>query len=96
MELKKFEAALRSMATKRGYAESTANIDKEQERRRNAFDESYRIFERILGDIFDKNSEVDQDIAIEKVKGKIRSVLGIEELTKKRSESGSFYKPQVK
>lgn len=84
LELEKFEVALRTMAAKYGYADAVRANPNKGESYLSALDESYQLFERILGDIFDKANKLDEDIAIEKVKTKIRAVLGIEELTRIR------------
>ena len=84
VELDKFESAVRSIATKTGLAESLISNPKEAAAGFKAHAEAQELFSNVLGTLYDNSQPIDNDLAVEKVKAKIRDILGIEQLTKIR------------
>jgi len=84
MELDKFESAVRSVGTRTGLAQSLSNSSSEAEKGLKARNETRDLFAKILGEYYGNDQTIDDDLSVEKVKTKIRDILGIEELTKIR------------
>jgi hypothetical protein len=84
IELNKFESAVRSVGTRTGLAESFSNSPSEAEKGLKARHEAEDLFVKILGEYYGNDQTIDDELAVEKVKAKIRGILGIEELTKIR------------
>lgn len=84
IELDKFESAVRSVGTRTGLAQSLSTSPSEAEKGLEARREAEDLFKKILDEYYGNYQTIDNDIAVEKVKAKIRGILGIEELTKIR------------
>lgn len=85
LNLQPFEKALRKMGALEHLADALAGKEN-AEKRSEAIKESYKLFEDLMGsqDIDSKDPENLSDIAVENIKEKIRSILGINELTEIR------------
>ena len=83
LQLKPFEYAVRRIGTRSGFAEDLADDSKDKSK---AISESYDVFRKVMGldDIKAEDSDKKNVIAEENVKEKIRSILGINELTEIR------------
>ena len=84
LELDKFESAVRSVGTRTGLAQSLSNNPSDAKKGLKASREAKELLAKILGEYYGNDQTIDNDIAVEKVKAKIRGILGIEELTKIR------------
>jgi len=84
IELDKFETAVRSVGARSGLAQSLSNSPSEAKNGLKARQEAKDLFAKILGEYYGNGQTIDNDIGVEKVKAKIRGVLGIEELTRIR------------
>ena len=82
IQLDPFEKALNEVGALSGLSDSLGKED--QQARKNAIKKMYRLFCEILN--LEKDPEIVEksEIAIEIVKSKVRSILGVEELTKLR------------
>jgi hypothetical protein len=78
--LKQFEDAVFRVGTQTQLSESTAYSDVSQK----AYLKADELWYEVLGNLFDKDKTVNENVAIEPVKKKIREILGIEKLTQLR------------
>lgn len=76
-----FEQALRKIGAKAHLIESlrTSNDSTKKEKRLEAIEDMYELFIQL--NIENLNGEIDENVAVESVKRKLRTILGIEELT---------------
>lgn len=81
-ELMPFEAALNKIDALSELSEDLKGYD--NERREGIIDRKYQIFRDIMN-LEEKKDEEGSEIALDRIKEKIRSILGITELTKIRS-----------
>ena len=86
VQLEPFEKAIRKIVVLSEEELSLRKSDKpeDQEARKKAIKETYRIFRKVMNLKNDPKEVENSEIAVEIVKRKVRSILGIEELTKLR------------
>ena len=78
-KLESFESGMRKLGAGAQFIRSTSGSKNHAEQRSNFIEQNYDLLVDILG--FDKNRELHEDFANEVVKRKVRSLLGVEELT---------------
>ena len=87
-QLVPFEKAINKVGALSGlsksFEKSSALSEEDSQARKSAIKEMYQIFHQILNLKKDQESVEDSEIAVEIVMDKVRSILGIEELTKLR------------
>lgn len=82
INLRKFEDALRKLGAEAHFIETTAGVERYAKERSMKIDSTSELFHEILG--FDKTQDLNEDYAVEKIKKKVKDILGIEELTNLR------------
>lgn len=77
--LDKFEAALRKLGAEAHFIHTTRGDENYAEQRSVRIENSFELFNEILG--LDRDREINEDYAAEAIKKKVKGILGIEELT---------------
>ncbi|TVP09298.1 hypothetical protein [Shewanella sp. KCT] len=77
--LGKFEKALRKLGAESHFVRTTTGSEQHAEQRSRTITSSFELFGEILG--IDETQELNEDYAVEKIKIKVRDILGVEELT---------------
>ena len=77
--LEKFESALRKLGANAQFVRTTINDERHAEQRNIRIETAFTLFHEIMG--WDKEKEINEDYAVESIQKKVKSILGIEELT---------------
>jgi hypothetical protein len=80
--LEKFESAIRTLGAHAHFIKKTAGEPSYAEQRSIKIDENHELFSEILG--IDKQDDVNEEYAVDAIKGKVRKILGTEQLTELR------------
>ena len=78
-ELEKFEGAIRRLGAEAHFIRNTTGDERYAEQRTLRIDTAFDLFHEIMG--WDKTKEINEDYAVESIQRKVKSILGIEELT---------------
>ena len=81
--LSKFEAAIRKLGAHAHFINTTVGHEQYAEQRSIRIDQNHNLFSEILG--LEEQKELNEEYAVDAIKGKVRGILGVEELTKLRS-----------
>ena len=82
-DLDDFECAIRKLGANAHFVSNTVGHKKYAEQRSMKIDENYELLSRILG--LNKSEGISEESMIDALKGKVREILGIEELTSLRA-----------
>ncbi|MCW8830728.1 MAG: hypothetical protein OQK32_04310 [Gammaproteobacteria bacterium] len=80
--LEKFEGAIRKLGAEAHFIRSTTGDERQAEQRTIRIDTAFNLFHEIMG--WDKTKEINEDYAVESIRRKVKSILGVEELTNLR------------